>query len=163
MWTGIRGDKASYAPLQSMTRLGRTLNSDEQQWRQTRDTSPRRISQANNVEPEMADTAISKPPAGSIVAIHYACPCTDISKTPSLDTSNQAEQDNPLPEGEAIPFNPHDSRANFALYPVEHLLFCTECHELRCPRCSYEEALAAFCPSCLQERSGASVRTESNR
>lgn len=97
------------------------------------------------------------------VSIHYACPCTDISKPPSLDVLQEDLQNDQVSEEEAVPFNPHDFRANFALYPIEHLLFCTECHELRCPRCSYEEALSAFCPSCLQERSSISVKSESNR
>lgn len=116
----------------------------------------------------MADTPSTKSAAAAAkTTIHYACPCTDISHPPTIIAEKQS--DNSQPETiqeeaeEAIPFNPHDPRANFALYPVEHLLFCTECHEFRCPRCSYEEALTAFCPSCLQERSRESVRTESNR
>jgi len=97
------------------------------------------------------------------VSVHYACPCIDVSKPPTLDVLQEDAQNDQVLEEAAVPFNPHDSRANFALYPVEHLLFCTECHELRCPRCSYEEALSAFCPSCLQERNSMSVNSESNR
>lgn len=115
-----------------------------------------------NVALKMAFTGTNK----SSSTIYYVCPCTDISKRSSLLPAEEQSLGHQPPaeeEEEAIPFNPHDPRANFAQYPIEHLLFCTECHELRCPRCSYEESLSAFCPSCLQERSSNSTKTESNR
>jgi len=102
----------------------------------------------------------------SSIAIHYACPCTDISTPPSIDVIGEADQEAaPQQEEEesSAPFDPHNPRANFALYPLEHLLFCTECNDLRCQRCSYDEALSYFCPSCLNDRTSASVKTESNR
>lgn len=109
--------------------------------------------------------ASSKCPA---IGVHYACPCTDISQGPTFEafatTEDIAEEQQiQSPEEDDSPFNPHSPRANFALYPLEHLLFCTECCELRCPRCYYEEALSYYCPSCLQDRTSTSVKTESNR
>lgn len=104
---------------------------------------------------------------------YYSCPCTDINSTPfshanaspqPRGSGNGAESNEPQPEeSEDQPFNPYHPRANYALYPLENLLFCNECHEIRCPRCYYEEALYYFCPNCLFETSSGTVKSESNR
>lgn len=104
----------------------------------------------------------------SAIAVHYACPCTDITRSPTFEafaTTEDTAQEQEVQQAEQddSPFNPHTTRANFALHPLEHLLFCTECNDLRCPRCYYEEALSYYCPSCLQDRTSTSVKTESNR
>lgn len=99
--------------------------------------------------------------SSSGIAVHYACPCTDITRPlllDALDTADQTQQ----AEEESVPFNAHNPRAELTLYPLEHLLFCTECNDFRCPRCWYEEALTYFCPSCLHERTSTSVKTERN-
>jgi len=66
-------------------------------------------------------------------------------------------------EEEEQPFNPHSPRANYNLYPLEHLLFCNECLEIRCPRCYFEDVLNYYCPNCLFEVQTHSVKSESNR
>lgn len=91
----------------------------------------------------------------------FSCPCTKdtTSSTPFDRIAKPSEDD----EDEEQPFNPHSPRANLALLPLDHLLFCNECHEIRCPRCYYEEALYYYCPSCLFEVSSGIVKTETNR
>lgn len=90
----------------------------------------------------------------------FSCPCTEdttvlhhFDRIPKAEDESQEDQ----------PFDPHSPRANFALYPLENLLFCNECHEIRCPRCYYEEALYYYCPNCLFEVSSNIVKTETNR
>ena len=105
----------------------------------------------------------------SLPYTYYSCPCTDITESPHAPSPT-------LPAADNVPtqtrtdgnendqtFNPYHPRANFALYPLEHLLFCNECHELRCPRCYYEEVMYYYCPSCLFETQSVSVKGESNR
>jgi hypothetical protein len=60
-------------------------------------------------------------------------------------------------------FDPRSPRANYSLYPLDHLLFCEDCHEIRCPRCVLEEIVCWFCPSCLLEVPSTLVRAEGNR
>jgi len=66
-------------------------------------------------------------------------------------------------EEEEQPFNPHSPRANYNPYPLEHLLLCNECFEIRCPRCYFEDVLNYYCPNCLFEVQTHSVKSESNR
>lgn len=97
---------------------------------------------------------------------YYACPCTDVAEDTTFErtvlvdstlNSEEEEQDN------ESTFDPSKPRANHALSPLENLLFCNECHEIRCPRCYYEEVLYYYCPSCLMEIASTTVRTETNR
>lgn len=92
---------------------------------------------------------------------YYSCPCTNI------ETSSTAFDDEPKPDApdtdDEQSFNPHSPQANFALYPIENLLFCNECHEIRCPRCYFEEVLYYYCPQCLFETPSTTVKTETNR
>lgn len=91
---------------------------------------------------------------------YYTCPCTDITapsgafdETPTEDEAAEANRT----------FDRQSPRANFALHPLENLLFCNECHEIRCPRCYFEEVLYYFCPQCLLETPSTTVKSESNR
>lgn len=80
---------------------------------------------------------------------YIRCPCTDVS-TPikgQYRPSNGSEED----EEEERTFDPKSPRANFSLYPLEHLQYCEDCHEIRCPRCIIEEIACWYCPSCLFE------------
>lgn len=94
-------------------------------------------------------------------ATHYSCPCSDLADVTHPDGA--LSQGDAHEEDEEQTLNPYNPRANFALYPLDHLLFCIECHELRCPRCYYEEVIYYYCPSCLLETPTATVKGETNR
>lgn len=89
---------------------------------------------------------------------HYACPCSS-SSGPAL-SSKRASQ--PEPQDQDT-FNPHDPRAAYALYPLDHLLFCDECSQIRCPKCVNDEIINWFCPNCLFDVPSGQVRSENNR
>jgi hypothetical protein len=59
--------------------------------------------------------------------------------------------------------DPRAARSSFGLYPLEHLLYCENCNQIRCPRCVSEEVLTVFCPNCLFEVPNTNLRTEGNR
>jgi hypothetical protein len=88
---------------------------------------------------------------------HYACPCSSSS---GFISSKRASQ--PEPEDQDT-FNPHDPRAAYALYPLDHLLFCDECSQIRCQKCVNDEIITWFCPSCLFDVPSGQVRGEHNR
>lgn len=73
-----------------------------------------------------------------------------------------AEDDDSDDDGERT-FDPHAQRAQYSLFPLEHLLYCTECHQIRCARCIAEEVVCWYCPSCLFEVPSSTVRSEGNR
>ncbi|KKA17677.1 Dynactin Arp1 p62 subunit RO2 [Rasamsonia emersonii CBS 393.64] len=60
-------------------------------------------------------------------------------------------------------FDPRSPRANFSLYPPEQLLYCEDCHQIKCPRCITEEIVCWYCPNCLFETPSSMVRSEGNR
>ncbi|KAF1985189.1 hypothetical protein K402DRAFT_413360 [Aulographum hederae CBS 113979] len=106
--------------------------------------------------------------AQSFPYTYYRCPCVDTStptsavappNLPSDPSSAPVEQD----EEEGHTFDPLSPRANFSLFPLEHLLYCTECHEIRCPRCTMEEIISYYCPNCLFEAGSSSVKEHGNR
>ncbi|EXJ65662.1 uncharacterized protein A1O5_11189 [Cladophialophora psammophila CBS 110553] len=92
-----------------------------------------------------------------------SCPCSDASnralksKRSSRDVDFEQVQD-----GEET-FDPRHPRSAFSLFPPEHLLYCEECHEIKCPRCVTEEINATYCPDCLFESPRVMVRSEGNR
>lgn len=99
---------------------------------------------------------------------YVACPCT--SQTSSAVTnidqrraSRQVRQEDSADEQEDQAFNPHDPRAKFSLYISDHLLYCDECHQIRCPRCWSEEITNWYCPSCLFEVPSSVVKSDGNR
>lgn len=98
---------------------------------------------------------------------YYACPCTEDYPIPTSLTAKRASQDVQLADDaedeEEKTFNPHALTANYSLFPFEHLLYCDECRQLRCPRCIGEETVIWFCPSCLFEVPSSSVRSENVR
>ncbi|PGH32930.1 dynactin 4 [[Emmonsia] crescens] len=103
-----------------------------------------------------------------------SCPCAETSSTPtaaknrlSKDLSNitlsgQQQQD-PDTDDEERTFDPRSPRANYSLYPPEHLLYCEDCHQIKCPRCITEEIVCWYCPNCLFETPSSMVRSEGNR
>ncbi|KAK7736953.1 hypothetical protein SLS53_006708 [Cytospora paraplurivora] len=61
------------------------------------------------------------------------------------------------------PFDPRAPRANYSLYPLEYLLYCEDCHQIRCPRCIAEEIVTYYCPNCLFEVPGSNIKSDGNR
>lgn len=98
--------------------------------------------------------------AQSLPYTHYACPCSSLHTTTPLQkrVSRIIEE-----ESEDSTFNPHDPRSNFSLYPIEHLLYCDECHQIRCPSCSTEEVDNWYCPNCLFEFPRGVVKSDGTR
>ena len=96
---------------------------------------------------------------------YISCPCSEASRRPerpnrysrdiSIDGKDQCDEEET--------FNPHHPRSNFSLFPLEHLLYCEECHDIKCPRCVSEEIICWFCPNCLFEAPASIVRSEGNR
>ncbi|EAW09650.1 putative dynactin Arp1 p62 subunit RO2 [Aspergillus clavatus NRRL 1] len=100
---------------------------------------------------------------------YISCPCAD---TPIPDPSRKrrsrespqkgkAEQTAPLraedSDDEEQTFDPRSPRSNFSLYPPEQLLYCEDCHQIKCPRCITEETSSSAircarncfnCPAC---------------
>jgi dynactin 4 len=93
---------------------------------------------------------------------YFQCPCTDTS----ISTRNLG--DSPLTETEENSdddrtFDPRAARSNYSLYPLEHLLYCEDCHQIRCPRCVLDEIVTWYCPNCLFEVPSSTVKSEGNR
>ena len=89
--------------------------------------------------------------------VYVSCPCTDVS------TPNNGKADQDDEEEQERTFDPRSPRANFSLYPLEHLLYCEECQQIRCPRCTIEEIVCWYCPSCLFEMPMSVVKSEGPR
>ncbi len=104
---------------------------------------------------------------------YISCPCTGISTTAA--SVKRASRDVDLGKGngalsapedddvEEKTFDPRAPRANYSLYPLEHLLYCEDCHQVRCPRCTIEEIICWYCPNCLFEVPRSMVKSEGNR
>ncbi|ETI28662.1 hypothetical protein G647_01113 [Cladophialophora carrionii CBS 160.54] len=92
-----------------------------------------------------------------------SCPCSDASRRALKSGRISREVDfEEIQDGEDT-FDPRNPRSAFSLFPPEHLLYCEECHEIKCPRCVTEEINATYCPDCLFESPRAMVRGEGNR
>ena len=93
---------------------------------------------------------------------YFQCPCTDTSvparELGGTDTAGGEE----IYEDDRT-FDPRAPRANYSLYPLEHLLYCEDCHQIRCPRCVLDEIVCWYCPNCLFEVPSSSVKSEGNR
>ena len=90
---------------------------------------------------------------------YFACPCTDTSTF----SSNPGQSDITDANDEETDFDSRSPRANYALYPLKHLLYCEDCHQIRCPRCWVDEILTWYCPSCLFEYANSMVKSDGNR
>ncbi|KPI38707.1 Dynactin subunit 4 [Cyphellophora attinorum] len=93
---------------------------------------------------------------------YISCPCSD-NQRPAW----KREAPNPDPEtssdDEETTFQPSHRRSAFSLFPPEHLLYCEECQDIKCPRCVTEEIICWYCPSCLFETPSSMVKSEGNR
>ncbi|EMD01115.1 hypothetical protein BAUCODRAFT_61838 [Baudoinia panamericana UAMH 10762] len=94
----------------------------------------------------------------------YVCPCSSLSSTTlAVHAKRASAAPADAQADEDSTFNSHDPRANYALYPLDHLLFCNECDCIRCPRCYTEEILNWYCPSCMFEVPSSQVKNDGNR
>lgn len=96
---------------------------------------------------------------------YIQCPCSDPANlsrhshghsdpnSPSVADSDDYER----------AFDPRAPRANYSLYPLDYLLYCEDCHQIRCPRCIAEEIVTYYCPNCLFEVPGSNIRSDGNR
>lgn len=92
---------------------------------------------------------------------YYACDCYDTNIANSSKRASQilaAEEDE-----EDRTFDPRNPRSDYALYPLDHLLYCEDCQQIRCPRCIIEETLNWYCPNCLFEVPSSVVKSDGNR
>jgi dynactin-4 len=92
---------------------------------------------------------------------YIQCPCSDFSTLgrpsgPNSPTGTEADDDDRT-------FDPRAPRANYSLYPLEYLLYCEDCHQIRCPRCIAEEIVTYYCPNCLFEVPSSNLKSEGNR
>ncbi|KAL7626178.1 hypothetical protein AAE478_002948 [Parahypoxylon ruwenzoriense] len=94
---------------------------------------------------------------------YIQCPCHESANQgrPVDDISSRTSDDD-LPEDEDRAFDPRAARSNYSLYPLEYLLYCDVCHQIRCPRCVAEELVTIYCPNCLFEVGSSSIKTEGN-
>jgi dynactin-4 len=90
---------------------------------------------------------------------HIQCPCSDQL---SIDTDEE-EALNREAIGDDRTFDPRAPRSNYSLYPLEYLLYCEDCQQIRCPRCVSEEIVTYYCPNCLFEVPSSNLRSEGNR
>lgn len=87
---------------------------------------------------------------------YIQCPCSD----QSVFSPGGAHSD---PEEDERTFDPQAPRSNYSLYPLEYLLYCEDCQQIRCPRCVTEESVTYYCPNCLFEVPSSNLRSEGNR
>lgn len=92
---------------------------------------------------------------------YYSCDCYD-SKVATI-AAKRNSQPPPAEDEDERTFDPRSPRSNYSLYPLEHLLYCEDCQQIRCPRCVIEETLNWFCPSCLFEVPSSVVKSDGNR
>lgn len=93
----------------------------------------------------------------------YACDCFDSNAvTPNKHGASQLLAAAAAEEDERN-FDPQSPRSNYSLYPLEHLLYCEDCQQIRCPRCVIEETLNWYCPHCLFEVPSSVVKSDGNR
>ncbi|KAI0887166.1 uncharacterized protein GGS22DRAFT_105710 [Annulohypoxylon maeteangense] len=95
---------------------------------------------------------------------YIQCPCYDSTSRsrPVDEAPSPTSQDEPDDDDDKT-FDPRAPRSNYSLYPIEYLLYCDVCSQIRCPRCVSEELATIYCPNCLFEVGSSSLKTEGNR
>lgn len=108
--------------------------------------------------------ASSNPPsmASFTPYTYFQCPCTNTSTSAGRLGGSEAAEEGGSDDDERA-FNPRAPRANYSLYPLEQLLYCEDCHQIRCPRCVLDEIVTWYCPYCLFEVPSSTVKSEGNR
>ncbi|KAL5338735.1 dynactin p62 family-domain-containing protein [Aspergillus crustosus] len=106
---------------------------------------------------------------------YISCPCANTSvpepsrKRRSRESPQKGSPEKPRPvsqieeDEDEQTFDPRALRSNFSLYTPDELLYCEDCHQIKCPRCITEEVLSWYCPSCMFETPSSLVRGEGNR
>lgn len=89
---------------------------------------------------------------------YIQCPCSN--SQPDAGDSSQTEGE---PDDDDRTFDPRAPRANYSLFPLEYLMYCDDCHQIRCPRCVNEEIVTYYCPNCLFEVPSSNLKSEGNR
>jgi len=92
---------------------------------------------------------------------YIQCPCSDSSTLGR--PSDASSPTSPEPDEDDRTFDPRAARSNYSLYPLEYLLYCEDCHQIRCPRCVAEEIVTYYCPNCLFEVPSGNLKSEGNR
>ncbi|KAL8669564.1 MAG: hypothetical protein Q9168_005846 [Polycauliona sp. 1 TL-2023] len=87
-----------------------------------------------------------------------SCPCTDVS-VPVHGASEPEAND----EDQERTFNPRSPRTSYSLYPLDHLMYCEDCQQIKCSRCTIEEIVCWYCPGCLFEISTSQIKSDGNR
>jgi dynactin 4 len=100
--------------------------------------------------------------ATTIPYTYFQCPCTSDLATSRRVGEPGASEGQDEAEDERN-FDPRAPRSSYSLYPLEHLLFCEDCQQMRCPKCVIEEIVALYCPSCLFEVPSSTVKQDGNR
>ncbi|KAE8451971.1 hypothetical protein EG329_002135 [Mollisiaceae sp. DMI_Dod_QoI] len=93
---------------------------------------------------------------------YFQCPCTE-SSTPTRRIGDSIPSAQAESSEDERTFDPRAPRANYSLYPLEHLFYCEDCHQIRCPRCVLDEIVTWYCPNCLFEVPSSTVKAEGNR
>ncbi|SPO24642.1 related to dynactin subunit p62 [Ustilago trichophora] len=95
----------------------------------------------------------------------YFCPCNQAhSNSASTSSASSSRQRHTSTLASPPPGLPAYSPASrYAFHPLESLYFCDECDEIRCNRCVTVDISSYYCPNCLFEVPGASVKAEKNR
>ena len=105
--------------------------------------------------------------AAAIPYTYIQCPCTRDTHHDGDREERQDDEDSVDSSeeraGEDDDFDPHNPRANYSLYPIDHLLYCEICAQIRCQRCLVDEIVTWFCPNCLFEVPSSTVKSEGNR
>lgn len=100
--------------------------------------------------------------SSSMPYTYIQCPCSDPSTlSRSADQSSPTELDADGDDDRT--FDPRAPRSNYSLYPLEYLLYCEDCHQIRCQRCVAEEIVTYYCPNCLFEVPTGNIKSEGNR
>ncbi|PSR83023.1 dynactin p62 family-domain-containing protein [Coniella lustricola] len=94
---------------------------------------------------------------------YIQCPCSDPANTSRHSHSDPTSPLQADPDDHERAFDPRAPRANYSLYPLEYLLYCEDCHQIRCPRCIAEEIVTYYCPNCLFEVPGSNIKSDGNR
>src|SRR5436305_1198985 len=101
--------------------------------------------------------------AATLPYTFFQCPCTSDSPTSVRKTGESTRSGSDVEEDDEREFDPRAPRSAFSLYPLEYLLYCEDCQQIRCPRCVLDEIVTWYCPNCLFEVPSSTVKTEGNR
>lgn len=94
---------------------------------------------------------------------YIQCPCSNPSTAERPDDAGATSEDEGEYDHDDRTFDPRAPQSNYSLYPLEHLLYCEDCQQIRCQRCVNEEIVTYFCPSCLFEVPSSNIKSEGNR